>query len=707
MKASFADAVGTAGHKLSVLWQPPYGTRLKNIGIICLKFRFQCCYCVFFCYPTPRPAPPLAMQETDGPTELMLNRDIEGEPPSNTSNVLEAEVSIPIDSMEQPDTVEQNNARTIGDGDREPQKGTQQTSSPEEEARKCFKVEPIKSEGVSKDAHRMTNLQAKPMAFDDEKSEPDDDCGGHEALPRDGRHLTTSPAAQEGEEEGREGADGRKREEDGGNEQGENPEESTGGGGATAQGSVNNSRKYASRNKVRFDQPATCDKETRDIQARGVDMPADREGVSVGKLCDRLLNGGDGDGESSGPQREAVTQVTWRGEIVPLAKAIVVTINGSRLGLSKPEGHDHGETESQSRGRDPIISDGRNKQLKTHSRNLTAEDPVNDALSSDERSDDQIPAQKGEGKTRAESCSGGRYNGNTVPGGKRTSSSRSHALRSARDGGEQAKRVGERRRSSAEASAATQISSEAKREAADRAFLRSDDNNSQSRCCRRQRAREQALPVARSSSPTLPTSSRDHGTRGSVGHGRALSRLTRPVFFLANPYLGPPVASCPRAWPCGNNVMVDSTLDYGRHRRPHRGRPRRVSNKHESGTSRKARKRLKSGERAVGEGGLRSRSSEQKDPSPFKRRSRSATSSSSSSISSNSSYNGSSSSHSSASSGSNSSGGERKKGERLAEAKRGPTTRSSKENTSEERWPRRGSIQRTSTIGEEKGDEAW
>ena len=647
------------------------------------------------------------MQEEEGPTELMFNRDTEGEPLSNTSKVLEAEVSIRIDSVKQLDTVEQNTARTAGDGGREPQEGTQQTSSPEEEARKNFTVEPIRSEGVSKDAHMMNNLQAKPVAFGNQKSELDDDCGSHEALPEDGRHLTTSPVAQEGEEAGREGAYGRKREEEGGSKRGEHPKGSRGRGGVTAQGSVRNSREYASRNNDRFNQPALCEKETRNIQTRGMDMPADREGDAVGKLRDRLQNGGDGDGESLDLQREAVTLVTWRGEIVRLAKAIVITMNGSRLGQSQPERQCQGERESQPRGRDPITSDGRSKQIKAHSRSLAAEDSVNDAVSSDERSDDQMPAQRGEQKTSAESCSGGRCNGNADPGGKRTSSSRSHALRSARDGGEQAKRVGQRRRSNAEANAATQANSEAKGETSDRAFLRSDDNNNQSPCCRRQRAREQAIPVARSSSPTLSTSSRDHGTRGSVGHGRASSRLTRPVFFLANPYLGPPVASCPRAWPCGNNVMVDSTVDYGRHRRPRRGR-RRVSNRHESGTSHKARRKHKSGERAVGEGGLRSSSSEEKGPSPFERINRSAMNSSSSYSSS---YNGSSSSHSSASSGRKSSRGESKKGERPAEAKRGPSTRSTEEKTSEERWPqqssRRGSIQRTSTIGEEKGDQAW
>lgn len=442
-------------------------------------------------------------------------------------------------------------------------------------------------------------------------------------------------------------------------------------------------------------------------------MPADAGGDSVGANCDRLMHGGDGDDESSGQQRDAAPQVTWRGETVLLAEDIVITIHGSRLGQPQLERQDQGERESHPRRREPIISDGQNKPREGHSRNLAAEDRVSDALFSDEGSDEQLPAQKGERKTRAKSCTGGRFDGNTdYPGGKRTSPSPSHAPRSPRDGDGQAKRVGERRRSNTDASPAKQNNSEAKGETTGRAFLRSDGDNLQ-RPCRRQRSREEALPVARSGSPTSPTSasSRGHGGRGSAGHGRALSRLSRPVFFLADPYLGPPVASCPRAWPCGSNVMVDPAVDCDRHRRRRRGRRRRrhVSNSHVSDTSRKARRRLRSRERAAGAGGARSGSSEQKDSSPFNRRSQSATSSSSSSSSRNNSSSSNSASRSSNSSTSSSgvfSGMEGKKGERRAEAKRG-RTRNREEKTSEERRPqrssRRGSTQRTSTIGEEKG----
>ena len=619
------------------------------------------------------------------------------------SKVPESEIGISIDSMKQLDTIEHNNARATGNVDRETEEGAQQTS-PQEDARKCFTAEPKICEGVPKGAHRATSLQSEPMPLDAEKSERDADSDSHEAEVRDGRHLTASGVAQEGEEEGREVADRGRRDYEGGKGQGEQPHGSKRGGETTSQGSVNSSREAASKNKVRFDRPATVEGQTRDIQVRGVVMSASAGGYSVGKLRDRVLHGGDGDEESSGQHGVVATQVTWRGKAVPLAKAIVITINGSRFGPPLTELQHQGERESHPSGKEHNIGGERRRQREGHNRNLTSEASANNVFSSDEGSAEKMPAQ-GEEKTSAGACTSEKCHRNVDPGGNHTSSSRSRAPRSTRNGSEEEKRVGERRCSNGEASLATQNNSEAKGEArAGRTSLHCDDNNLQRPCRRRQRARKEALPDARSGSPPSPTSDGGHGDRGSGGHGTTL--LTRPVFFLADPYLGPPVAACPRAWPCGRNVMADSTVDYRRYRR-RRGR-RRVSISHESDTSRKARRRLKSGERAGGRGGLRSRLSEQKDASPCNRRSQCATSSSSTDSSSSNSSSGSGSSTSS--SGVFSRVGHTR-GERPAEAKRGPTTRNRGEKTSEERRPRRssrrGSIQRASTRGEEKGGEAW
>lgn len=730
---------------------------------------------------TPPLALPLEIQQTNGPAEVMPNRDTEREPPTWVSNVFQSESGIGSDSTAQPGSVDEKNSGSIGGVAREGTKKEVTRTSPqeqnkeeEEESRGKYAAEGGKGEGVSKEVNGASSFQEayrdvnstsglreeddnKAAVFypDKSKREADDpDC--HAAVAREGRKLMASGEAQEEKDEClRKSVDGGQEETEGGNDggkerggskagggeqegskgEGGKREESNGRAGVTSQESVDNSREAVAPNrKVRFDGFVNVDTETRSTQAQGTDIPANPEGDAAGKLSTSLSHGGsDEDEESlSGHQNEAAMQVTWRGQTVSLTKSIVITVNGSRLGQPLPEKRQagKGEAEGHSRRKEGhTMSDGRNRQRKGRNRNVAAEESTNDVLfsSDEEGSDAQMPA-RGERKTSTDGpCIAERRCDRNAedPRGSLTSPWPS---RSARNVDKEKKRIGESRRYSNKAeepSPAPQQFSEAKGEAAGSATLRSDQNNNFRHPHRRRQevGDEVEIPVSQQGSPPSPTSDRrrgdDSGNRGSDGHGRTLSSLLtrRPVFFLNEPYLGPPVAACPRTWSRERNVMmVDSTEDCCRHHRRHRGRGRRrhhrISNSQESDTSRQARRRRsKSGARKAadgGGGGLRRRSSESKESSPRNRRCKSSTSSDSGRSSNSSSISSNSGSGSNSSSGGSFRGVGHQTRERPAEAKRGPTIRNREDKAGEERRPqsscRRGSVRRTSTSGEEKGD---
>lgn len=89
---------------------------------------------------------------------------------------------------------------------------------------------------------------------------------------------------------------------------------------------------------------------------------------------------------------------------------------------------------------------------------------------------------------------------------------------------------------------------------------------------------EEAIPVPPSEAPDWSTEKALDNTRhGTHGHCHTTIRSTttaiRPACFLHEPYLGPPVAACPRAWPRGTTIVADPTAGCKtrRDRRPSRG----------------------------------------------------------------------------------------------------------------------------------------
>lgn len=228
-------------------------------------------------------------------------------------------------------------------------------------------------------------------------------------------------------------------------------------------------------------------------------------------------------------------QVTWRGQPVPLAGPIVITLRESLVrkfpcgrrgrhgkpcidGTEAVAGDSEYDLPSSEEGSDARLASDRNRRQSKGGQHVTTQ------------------GRDGDGKRRGptESCSS-----------KRGSSARRNSARFN-----------------------PPSDTEAKKEChADR------KNFSQ---CRQ----AEALPLDQvgSSAPTLP--------RGCQGHGSGAPSLLRPAVFLADPYAGPPVAECPRAWPAREREMADPTEGY---RRRHHGA------RHKSGSciSRGARRKIR------------------------------------------------------------------------------------------------------------------
>eukprot|EP00904_Undaria_pinnatifida_P003446 jgi/Undpi1/13101/HiC_scaffold_8.g02763.m1 len=268
-----------------------------------------------------------ATVQTNGPAEVMPNRDTEREPPTWVSNVFQSESGIGSDSTAQPGSVDEKNSGSIGGVAREGTKKEVTRTSPqeqnkeeEEESRGKYAAEGGKGEGVSKEVNGASSFQEayrdvnstsglreeddnKAAVFypDKSKREADDpDC--HAAVAREGRKLMASGEAQEEKDEClRKSVDGGQEETEGGNDGGKERGGSKAGGGRT--GGVEGGGGKAGG--VEWEGG-----ETRSTQAQGTDIPANPEGDAAGKLSTSLSHGGsDEDEESlSGHQNEAAMQ---------------------------------------------------------------------------------------------------------------------------------------------------------------------------------------------------------------------------------------------------------------------------------------------------------------------------------------------------------------------------------------------------------------
>lgn len=224
----------------------------------------------------------------------------------------------------------------------------------------------------------------------------------------------------------------------------------------------------------------------------------------------------------------AATRVTWRGQPMTLARPVVVIVKDSCLGHRRLEWGEIGDRENRRCGE---INDMNRRKQDTDSKvlNTAARDSENSDLISDEESDLDLAAQ-----------------------GKRTSSMPFRASTKGRG-------RGKTRGVTATASG--------------------DSRCGEEKCTGDWKGhQDEEEEAAREGNSANDSSMKRHGTLRSPtsrgGQGRLVTApgsISRPaMFFLPEPYAGPPVAACARAWPpAGTSVMmaVDPTKGCRRRRR--------------------------------------------------------------------------------------------------------------------------------------------
>lgn len=199
----------------------------------------------------------------------------------------------------------------------------------------------------------------------------------------------------------------------------------------------------------------------------------------------------------------AATQVTWRGQSGALGESIVIPLRESslrKLRCGRRRCHKSGADDTKA----------------------LAGDSEHGPTSSDDDSDARLLARER---------------------GRRLYKSAQHKVAQGRD------REGTRGRSSESGSSKRGSSAQRNNSPPSKTAVKDEhlaDRKSSSQC-----QRKEALPLdlAGSSAPTPP--------RGSQGQGSGARSLARPAVFLLEPYAGPPVAACSRAWPAGTMVMAD------------------------------------------------------------------------------------------------------------------------------------------------------
>lgn len=246
-------------------------------------------------------------------------------------------------------------------------------------------------------------------------------------------------------------------------------------------------------------------------------------------------------------------QVRWRGQSVALAGPVVITLRGSSLRKLRPR-----RSRCHKAGTDTKALAG---------------DSEYDSSSSDEGSDARSAGARGRGQPKSaqhDVAQGRDRDGKRGPtnGGssKRGPSAQRDSIRSGPSCGTEA---GEEHHA--------------------------DRRNSSSR-----RRHEEALPLDRTGSSALvpPRGGQGQGQGQGNGNGNGSCRrsLPRPAVFLLEPYAGPPVAACSRAWPAGTRVMAGSVEgcrrrnDRAGHRRsggPHASRRARGKSKSAGGEAKK------------------------------------------------------------------------------------------------------------------------
>lgn len=209
----------------------------------------------------------------------------------------------------------------------------------------------------------------------------------------------------------------------------------------------------------------------------------------------------------------AVTRVTWCGQPTTLVNPVVVIVKDLCLRHRRLERGETGNRVNRRRGDGDDVNRGK-RDRGTTGFTTTGDSGNNDTSSSDERSNTMLAAQ-GKGRSAssayrafAKGRDGGKTRGATKSGGGRC--------------GEE-KCIGEGKDQDGE-------------EAADEGNI----NDS---------AKQHGNPG--SPSP-----------RGGQGRSSAPRSASRPAFFLLEPYVGPPIATCSRAWPAGTSVAVDTTKGY-------------------------------------------------------------------------------------------------------------------------------------------------
>lgn len=239
--------------------------------------------------------------------------------------------------------------------------------------------------------------------------------------------------------------------------------------------------------------------------------------------------------------RDGLLRATWRGEPVTLTGPIAITLEHTGVGKPYP-GRKIGECDREG---DPACArprrdtQGAGGQPGSDGECVSSgeEDRI---FSSDEESDGSYKDPPSQEKPTAESrVRKGHVNGvvNERSSGRRrseSSSTRKEAICDAKAGEGSLPRT-------------------------TRKFDNEDRNHHHHRSARQQQEQNakgnEALPVPRTGSPnnSPPQSHRTNRADTTL----IASSLVRPVVFLAEPYLGPPVAGCPRTWPTGSSILAD------------------------------------------------------------------------------------------------------------------------------------------------------